>query len=307
MRSLRSWSRAPSGYRERWQATLRTPEVYDRLLRRFNGWCIANERVLISAADVDEAGANCCALLNKAQAAQFLAALLRAFPPLRGQLHWTHAEVRAKSLQAPPQHHPPMSWEIALALAFGLRRCGYFRDSALLVFQWRFGLRPTEAMYAVAADITLPRRPGEVGIVRLGVKFGTKVRRTQFVRAYPQDAVTIFLLKRLLVCRRPDERIGAATSTPQFTARLRRAAAAVGLPPIWTGHCARAGWTTARHLAGQPFSDLREDGRWACDSSLRVYIDAVTTIDIAGLTAVRERALWLSSLEQSFWNDFLWL
>ena len=81
----------------------------------------------------------------------------------------------------------------------------------------------------------------------------------------------------------------------------------MGLPPLWTAHCPRAGWTTARYLAGQPFGELREDGRWASDSSLRIYIDAVTSTDLSQHPLIIARENWLADLENSYFVDFQWV
>ena len=262
---------------------------------------------MFSHDDVDRAAAEYVQTIGPGEASHVLAALVKAWPPLRGHLPWTAAAVHSYHLRRPPTHHPPMSWPVALGLAAGLRANRHFRDATLLLLQWRLGLRPSEGMRCVGADVTLPTREGCVGVVRLGVRFGTKLRRVQFARGYPNDYATMHLLRRIVACRRAEERVGDSTSTPQFTRRLRAAATRVGLPPLWSAHCPRAGWTTARDLAGQPFGELREDGRWASDSSLRIYIDAVTSIDLSRDPFVRERDPWLKSLEASFYADYVWV
>ena len=284
---------------------MRKPQTYSRLLRRFHVWTAAQGWKLFFPDDVDRAATAFSASIGHGEASQLLAALLKAYPPLRGQLPWLASTVRHRHLRSPPTHHPPMSWPVALGIATGLRLLGYPRDASLLLLQWRLGLRPGEALRLIASDISLPACAGRVGIVRLGARFGTKLRRVQFARAYPGDTATLFLLYRIVACRRPEEHVGNSLTTPQYTGRLRRGARRVGLPPLWTAHCPRAGWCTARHLHGQPFGELREDGRWSSDRSLRIYIDAVASVDID--TSVASHAGWLAALEARFFADYYWV
>ena len=92
------------------------------------------------------------------------------------------------------------------------------------------------------------------------------------------DAATRFLLSRAVACKSPWQRIAQSSSTGQYTYWLYNSAHAIGLPERWSGYCPWARWCSARHLAGQSFSNLREDGRWKSDNSLRIYLDAVASI-----------------------------
>jgi len=286
---------------------MRDHTVYSKILVKFHEWCTARDVVLVTPCDVDKGATRFSRRLGKGQNEQFLAALLKAYPPLRGRLPWLAAAVKLRQLRNPPQHHPPMTWEVALGVATGLRLLGYHRDATLLLVQWRLGLRPSEALRLAAEDISLPNAAGRVAVVRLGTRYGTKLRRVQFARAYPGDVATMYLLSRVVACRRPEETLGNSLTTPQLTARIRRSCARVGMPQIWTAHCPRAGWTTARHLAGQPFSELREDGRWTSDRSLRIYIDAVTAVDVDRIQALVDLSPWLAELGGRFYSDYFWV
>ena len=49
----------------------------------------------------------------------------------------------------------------------------------------------------------------------------------------------------------------------------------------WTPHSARAGFASEAIARGTPFNEVREQGRWRADSSLRTYIDIVSAAQIS--------------------------
>ena len=62
---------------------------------------------------------------------------------------------------------------------------------------------------------------------------------------------------------------------------LRRLELKLGIEVGWTPHSGRAGFATELRSAGTPFSEIRERGRWAADSSLRTYLDIVGAAQVS--------------------------
>ena len=300
-----AWRQPPPGFERLWQTTLKNDgAIYQESLRLFYEWCRAQGIVLDAAADVDAAASRYLGTLSRARGNHLLAALLKAHPPLRYHMPWAFAVHKCQASLQTVEHHAPMTWRLALGIAFILARMGRRKDGALLLVQWRLGLRPSEAQQLVAMHLWVPECRQQCGIVRVGVRHGTKVRRTQFVRVYPDDAVTWFLVTRVLACRRPHEPIGAWTSPTSQTAWLRKACRALRLPGHWTSHSPRAGWATARHIAGQPTADLVADGRWASPSTLRVYLDAVGALQAEAEVATLQLNNWLDERERAFYTEW---
>ena len=55
----------------------------------------------------------------------------------------------------------------------------------------------------------------------------------------------------------------------------------LGIPQIgFTSHSGRAGFASEARPGGRDFVEIREEGRWLSDSSLRVYIDVVSAASI---------------------------
>ena len=281
--------------------------IYDRMLWRLQRFCEVHRLQLDTCESVDTAAARFSLEIGRAEGAQLLAALLKAYPPLRGHLVWLTATLHAQSVAAPIHHHPAMPWSVALLIASGLRRLGRPRDAAALALQWRLGLRPGEALLVCPADYRPARTRYEIGALRIGSSRRNKNRRPEFVRVYPADAAAIFLLNRLVACRTRFEFIANSGCTAQFGRWISKACELVHIDPIWTAHCPRAGWATGRILAGQPFPDMQEDGRWKSAASARIYLDAIGGMD--ALQAPDLQAKWgdMARLEASFYDDFFWL
>ena len=73
-----------------------------------------------------------------------------------------------------------------------------------------------------------------------------------------------------------DEDLVVGLSTQQYAAALRRALVRFDLEHFGiTPHSARAGYATNAVVARKPFRDLNLEGRWALDTSLNTYLDAL--------------------------------
>ena len=63
----------------------------------------------------------------------------------------------------------------------------------------------------------------------------------------------------------------------------------LGLELGWTPRSPRAGFASDSRTEGWTFEEVREAGRWASDSSLRIYLDIISAANIA--TALRAKGL----------------
>jgi len=301
------WRQVPVGFEALWKSTLKNNgAVYVGLLRRFSAWCKREHVTLDTVQELDNAAARFLFTLRKAEGSQFVAALIKAYPPVRYQLPWTFSVQKNRAAAEPPQHHEPLSWPMALALAAVLDLFGRKSDAVQLLVQWRLGFRPGEALQLQAEHIFLPDASYDCGIVRAGVARGTKLRRTQFVRVYRSDTLTWLLLSRVKACRAPSQRIGRWTSVPQQTWWMRKATRALQLEEKWSAHSPRAGWATARHVGGQSVEGLMLDGRWASMQSLRVYLDAIGSTRGDNTPRAMELMPWINQLSLRFYDSYMW-
>ena len=132
-----------------------------------------SKRRLTTPADVDLALYDYLATGTKSFGATVIAAVERIYPPLRGQLSWARARQRAAQAMQPTAHHLPMPWLVALGLAAALSSLGQRRLGALLLLQWRLGLRPGEAIRLTRGALipaSSQQLPSGQAAVRLGMR-----------------------------------------------------------------------------------------------------------------------------------------
>ena len=55
---------------------------------------------------------------NRSQAEYTLAAMLRLYPPLRQNLPWAAARLKALAVAGPPAHHSPLPWLQCVEIAY---------------------------------------------------------------------------------------------------------------------------------------------------------------------------------------------
>jgi len=185
---------------------------------------------------------------------------------------------------------------MAVAIAYALTAMGYPRRALCYLIQWRFGLRPGEVVQIMGEHFYIRARVrhlGAMSFLRLGVRSGTKVRRPQIARAREEDPIAAWLLELAAAFTQVGERISDMVTYSQYRRVFDAALRWLGLPPDWTPHGLRAGFASWRFASGQQFAELREDGRWVSDASLRIYLDTIAVMDTMSHPLVAPKAsLW---------------
>ena len=164
-----------------------------------------------------------------------------------------------------------------LLIAEMLRLLGFPRRALALLLQWRCGLRPGELLQFRGGDISFD--PHGTSVVRLGLRRGTKTRRRAAIRIGLDDWRTCIVLAKVQATVAFGEPVCDFKRTVDMTKAIHLACARLNWPLAWTAHCPRAGWATALWVAGTPFAELQEMGRWSSASTLRVYLDFVAAAD----------------------------
>ena len=152
------------------------------------------------------------------------------------------------------------------------------RLGAGLLLQQRKGLRPSKMLDLLASDVALPddhRGTAMAGcaVLGLGMRVGTKLKRPQTVLLREtEDGDIIELLCRLKSVTPASDRL-FPYSLYSYRTWLKFLDQRLGLCAGWTPHSARAGYASDARALGKSFEEIREEGRWTVDSSLRVYLD----------------------------------
>ena len=169
-----SWKRVPSTGVSVLLADLKpaTQKSYVAAVRSFHLWTLRQGRVLNVVTDVDLAMFDYMQGCTRSQADILVSAMMKLYPPLRGSLSWSIARAKAIHKAQPPTHHMPLPWLFAVYLAWLLVQAQQPRRAALLLLQWRFGLRPTEAIELRGSDIYIcavpPSRRGPAWVPSAG-------------------------------------------------------------------------------------------------------------------------------------------
>ena len=140
------------------------------------------------------------------------------------------------------------------------------------------GLRPSEMLSLTKGDVIFPEESISFGqrgiIINLGTKKGTKAKRPQAVIA-PNESLEALLLRRVAQCLQNDDDRFFPFTIKQYNALLKRAEDRLQISVGYTPHSPRAGFASQARAGGMDFVELREQGRWLSDSSLRVYLDVL--------------------------------
>jgi len=298
------WWQPPTGATSELLQDLKpvTQKQYHGALSDLHQWTSQNGISIRSMTDLDKAVYGYLPTVTRHKARTTIAALYKAYPPTRGSLPWALARAKAVSALVPVEHHPAMPWMLALALAWATVSMGYPFRALLMLITWKFGLRPGEAIGLRGSDIYVAnysRYLGALPFIRLGVRTGTKLRRPQLARARREDGVAQWLLQLAAMVVPQSARVSDIDSYPVLNNMYRLAAKRIGVTAKWTPHCPRSGWASWRWACGQSFPDLREDGRWTSDASLRVYLDQIGVEDHLQMPDLAKLRPWMEQLEAS--------
>ena len=255
---------------------------YRAVSAQFFQWARDRHLPTNTRTEVDMAAFAFLGTVSKQRCTLLVASLIKQFPTLKFHLPWTFARCHTLGAAEPPRHHPPLPWHVAVGMAYALCRMCQPRRGLLLLMQWRFGLRPSEAIELTREAVYLRPWLGAgygLSFLRLGLRRGTKLRRPQVARARLDDPTAAWLLSLAVQFSPAGARLADIYSYPTYAAAFKKGLTYWGLPLHWTPHSARAGWASWRWSCGHAFSEIVEDGRWSSPQSLRTYLDCVAAAE----------------------------
>ena len=228
---------------------------------------------------------------SKTQFTTALAAVEFFFPLYRGKLRWSHAVRSGWEVAHTPQHTVPMLSGLVRLYSIHISAYGSPRMGIGMVLQQKKGFRPSELLGLRAKDLVLPREMGSADlpsmIIGLGIRQGTKAKRPQSaVLPCSEDKALTEALENLKELTEAEDRL-FPYSLEQYNRCIRKVSNDLNLDIKFTPHSMRAGFASEGRALGKSFTELKEEGRWISDASLRVYIDLVSAAAIAQSPAVR--------------------
>jgi integrase len=201
-----------------------------------------------------------------------LAGIHMLLPRLKGKMPTAALCLRGWRRLVPPVPHPPLSWEMAVAIAVRLVTRGRFDLGVGVLLAFDCYLRAGELFRLRARDVVLPgdRRVGSV-FGGAGLRLATtKTGAEQFVEV--ERPVVINLLSGLVNSAVSPDSLLFSGSESSCRSAFREAAVVLGLPATVTLHSLRHGGATSDHLGLRPLEEILHRGRWASMKSARHYI-----------------------------------
>jgi integrase len=217
---------------------------------------------------------------NKTYANQAFYGAVHIRPDLRVRLALPRSQQSLRGfhrLQASVPH-PPLTWELTVAIAVTLARSGYHGHAFAMLLAFDCYLRVGEFTRLRCSDVAFPQdaRMGSAHrhtLLRLRV---TKTGKEQSVTVRDPAVVALLHIWVAHVSReghgRPDGFLFQFTAE-HFRRHMHRAAEVLGVGHVgYVVHSLRHGGATRDHMEGMLLADVMARGRWAAHKSALHYI-----------------------------------
>ena len=220
-------------------------------------------------------------------------------PRVKGSMAYAALALKGWLRAVPPVPHPPIPWEMAVAIAARMVCDGHFVWGVGVLLSFDCYLRQGELLQLTAADVVLPADPrmGAAFAGRCGLRLGkTKTGREKFVEVLRPEVIQ--LLSLLVTATRTR---GLPRSTRLFRASpsallraFKGAAAVLGLDSHVVLHSLRHGGATSDYLKNRGLPFIQDRGRWASLKSAQHYIQMGRSLLVASTSSIPRASLDLA-------------
>lgn len=269
--------------------TAKSLETYRKASVNFANWLVENELDPETAEQWDDLLVEfkwAHPRIPKTTFGNLVAAVEFFFPVFKHKLAWSHHIITGWSVEHQTKHTIPMLSSVAALYGVHFTALGHPRLGAGIYIQQSKGLRPSEMLALERQDVMLPEDAHALTfnavVVSLGTKVGTKAKRAQaVVFDVARFPICVELFRRLCAVTNPGEKL-FPYSLEQYNRLIKKVSKVLGIEDIgYSGHSPRAGFASEGRAMGKEFVELREEGRWVADTSLRIYIDVVAASTIS--------------------------
>ena len=266
-----------------------TLKLYRDSLQAFVSWLETNNHNPTCAPEIDAFIVQFKneKLITKAKLIFTLAAVEFFFPSLKRELQWARRVADGCQACHATQHTVPAT-SLVTAL-FGCTMAAINRPSLGLghILQQCLGLRPNELLALLKAHVLPPDFANGKYIFRLGAHTGTKSKREQTALLDPERFPLVAqALDRLLAHRDMQDKL-FPYSYFQYLDTLQGLCEHFQLSCKITPRSPRAGFATERVAEGEEPSQVQLAGRWASETSFRIYLDTVMASQVTLLLSMQ--------------------
>jgi integrase len=266
-----------------------TRRKYTRCVRDFVAWLDRNRASPASVADLDE---NLCdyfhdlyltgAGTRRSTAEATISGLAMFLPELKRALPMAALALRGWRREVPSVPHPPLTWDLAVAIAVHMATTGLFNLGVGVLLAFECYLRVGELVTLSRRDVIM------AGDLRLGGDYhGTALRLARTKTGKNQEVEVrcpqVTALLRTVLESTPKHRSALLfpVSTSTFRRYFKSSCAALGLSPCYVPHSLRHGGATRDYLRRLPLEEILRHGRWTSTKSARHYIQMGKALLIA--------------------------
>lgn len=258
-----------------------TRQRYKSAVDDFISWCDDNRVRADSNDDLDWALLDYIHIeyerrdgAGRTHLANVMAGIQLFAPPLRGKLPMSAQALLGWKKLHPGQRHPPLTWELTVAIAVQLANWGRFDMAVGTLLAFASLLRIGELVGLLVEDLLDAQ--SDDPRVDIRTKSGVRLRTTKtadnlFADLYNDDVLA--LLRHLVARKRPKDRM-FEFSAGSFRDWFKRAAFVLGLDERYVPHSLRHGGATALYMSGVPIETILHRGRWATTKSARYYVQS---------------------------------
>lgn len=284
----------------------KTLKAYQHGANSFLLWCKRNRENPRTVKELDRALAEYIQFiydegLPKTRAALAIAGIQLKIPRTQGRLHLAHLQKRGLYRALPRRQHPPVTREVAIAIALRMALDGHYTYGLAVLLSFDCFLRIGEVTSIKRNMVHLP------GESKLGTNYDkigialpkTKTGVNQFVTVQDPDIAQLF--RDLVILIRPKDYV-FTFSPQQLRQKFHLTCARLGLSERLVPHSLRHGGATHWHLVlKKPIADIMMRGRWKSQLSAEGYIQSgpallmsvETPLDVAKIGAAAAQNLFL--------------
>jgi integrase len=251
-----------------------TVHQYRQAVRRFLEFCVATGEGFQTEEQLDIVLAEYVEVLYERgepfdRAVKAVYGLRFDSPRRTAHMPETHMRLKAWRREHPCNSHPPLTWQVSVAIAVTMAKWGSVAEGVATLLMFEAYLPISEATNLLVRDIGIPgdpRCPLNVVVVRLGKAKGG---REQSVTLEKDGAVSEIMLRWI---KRRQETTSVFTFTPASYRHLfKKVCQALGIDGQgFTPHSLRHGGATRDYNQGKSFEYIRQRGRWRSSDSAQL-------------------------------------
>ena len=195
-------------------------------------------------------------------------------PQVRGHLRLSAQALMGWKARHPGQRHPPLTWDLSVAIAAQLARWGRFDMAVATLLAFSALLRIGE-LVALRVEDFLDAKSDDPRVDTARIS-GLRLRKTKTAENLFAELHTesVIQLMRVLTANKQSAARIFQFSAGTFRKWFKKAVVSLQLDHRYVPHSLRHGGATTLYMSGVPIETILHRGRWASTKSARYYVQS---------------------------------